>query len=265
MRIKKEQLGFKLSFEKTIIGNSSSLKETFNLINKAIQTNINVSITGETGIGKEVVAKAIHFNSDKKKKPFVAVNMGAIPKDLIESELFGHEKGAFTGADSRKIGKFEQANGGTIFLDEIAELDLTLQSKILRVLQEIEVIRVGGKEVIRINARLITATDKDLIEEVKIGIFREDLFYRIIGSPIKLPALRDRDVFILSKHFIKLFVKENQLKNISISKTPALKLSNYSFPGNVRELKSVIDLACVLCDNNEILEMKKYFQKKRSH
>ena len=256
VEVLKEQLGNKFSFEKTIIGNSSSLKETFNLINKAIKTNINVSITGETGTGKEVVAKAIHFNSDKKKKPFVAVNMGAIPNDLIESELFGHEKGAFTGADSRKIGKFEQANGGTIFLDEIAELDLNLQSKILRVLQEREVVRVGGKDIIKINARLITATHKDLKEEVKKGNFREDLFYRIIGLPINLPPLRDRDndVLILGKHFINLFVKDNKLKSISISKEAAIKLSDYSFPGNVRELKSVIDLACVLCDNYEIEE-----------
>jgi len=158
----KEQLEQKFSFEKSIIGQSEAIKNVFVKINKAINTNINVSITGETGTGKEVVAKAIHYNSDKKNKPFVAVNMAAIPKDLVESQFFGHEKGAFTGADNRSIGKFEQADGGTIFLDEIAELDLNVQSKLLRVLQEREVIRLGGKEPIKFNARLIVATHKNL-------------------------------------------------------------------------------------------------------
>ena len=160
-----EQLEQKYSFENAVIGQSASIKSVFNKINKAINTNINVSITGETGTGKEVVAKAIHYSSEKKNKPFIAVNMAAIPKELLESEFFGHEKGAFTGADSRLIGRFEQADGGAIFLDEIAELDLNLQSKILRVLQEREVIRVGGKERIKFNARLIIATHKDLAQE----------------------------------------------------------------------------------------------------
>ena len=160
-----EQLEQKYSFENAVIGQSASIKSVFNKINKAINTNINVSITGETGTGKEVVAKAIHYSSEKKNKPFIAVNMAAIPKELLESEFFGHEKGAFTGADSRLIGRFEQADGGAIFLDEIAELDLNLQSKLLRVLQEREVIRVGGKERIKFNARLIIATHKDLAQE----------------------------------------------------------------------------------------------------
>lgn len=256
VEVLKEQLEQKYSFEKTIIGQSESLKKTFILIEKAITSNINVSVTGETGTGKEVIAKAIHYNSEKKKKPFVAVNMAAIPTELIESELFGHEKGAFTGAINRKIGKFEEASGGTIFLDEIAELDLNLQSKILRVLQEREIVRVGGNEVVKINARLITATHKNLSEEVKKGKFREDLFYRIIGLPIELPPLRNRgnDTLILAKHFIDEFAKDNNFKSIGISNSAKNKLQRYNYPGNVRELKSIIDLACVMCNNNEILE-----------
>ncbi len=252
----KEQLGQKFSFEKTIIGQSDALKKTFVLIEKAIRSNINISITGETGTGKEVIAKAIHFNCERKKKPFVAVNMAAIPSELIESELFGYEKGAFTGAQSRKIGKFEEANGGTIFLDEIAELDLNLQSKILRVLQEREIVRVGGNEKIKIDARLITASHKNLLEEVKKGNFREDLFYRIIGLPIELPPLRNRgnDVLILARHFSDEFAKENKTKPLRFSNSAKDHLLKYNYPGNVRELKSVIDLACVMCDSNEITE-----------
>jgi DNA-binding NtrC family response regulator len=250
----KEKLEQKYSFEKTIVGQSAAIKSVFTKINKAVNTNINVSITGETGTGKEVVAKAIHYNSDRKNKPFVAVNMAAIPKELMESEFFGHEKGAFTGAESRKIGKFEQADGGTIFLDEIAELDLNIQSKLLRVIQEREVTRIGGKETIKFNARLIIATHKNLINEVNNGNFREDLYYRIIGLPIDLPPLRDRgnDILLLTKHFIELFIKENKLKNISIAKEAKEKLIKYAFPGNIRELKSVIDLACVMSDGKEI-------------
>jgi len=250
----KGQLEQKFSFEKTIIGQSPALKKTFALVEKAINSNINVSITGETGTGKEVIAKAIHYNSDKKKKPFVAVNMAAIPSELIESELLGHEKGAFTGASGRKIGKFEEANGGTIFLDEIAELDLSLQSKLLRVLQEREIVRVGGNEVVKINVRVIIATHKNLMNEVKAGKFREDLFYRVIGLPIELPPLRDRgnDTLILAKHFIELYCKENKLKSISISNSAKDILLKYNYPGNVRELKSIIDLACVMSNGEEI-------------
>lgn len=250
----KEKLEQKFSFENTILGQSDAIKAVFNKINKSLYTNINVSITGETGTGKEVVAKAIHYNSERKTKPFVALNMAAIPKELAESEFFGHEKGAFTGSDERVIGKFEQAHGGTIFLDEIAELDLNLQSKLLRALQEREVTRLGGKSVIKFDARLIIATHKDLKEEVKKGTFREDLYYRIIGLPIDLPPLRERghDVLLLSKHFIDLFTKENKLKTIGISKEAKDKLLKHKFPGNIRELKSAIDLACVMCDNNEI-------------
>jgi DNA-binding NtrC family response regulator len=251
----KEQLEQKFSFEKTIIGQSEAIKSVFNKINKSINTNINVSITGETGTGKEVVAKVIHYNSERKNKPFIAINMAAISKDLMESDFFGHEAGAFTGANTRNIGKFEQANGGTIFLDEIAELDLNLQSKLLRVLQEREVVRLGGTTKIKFDARLIIATHKDLAQEVKNGTFREDLYYRIIGLSIELPPLRERgnDTLLLAKYFIDLFTKDNKMKPIALPKAAKDKLLKYPFPGNIRELKAVIDLACVMCENNKIL------------
>ena len=250
----KEQLGQKYSFESSIIGQSDAIKKTFHLLQKAVNSNINISITGETGTGKEVYAKAIHFNSDRRKKPFVAVNMGAIPQELAESELFGHEKGAFTGAASTKIGKFEEAQGGTLFLDEIGELDLSIQSKLLRVVQEREVIRVGGNKPIKVDIRLISATHKNMIEEVKAGRFREDLFFRIVGLPIELPPLRDRgnDVIILAKHFIDKFAKNNQSKPLTLNEPAKTKLRKYTWPGNVRELKAVIDLACVMSDDREI-------------
>lgn len=251
----KEKLEQKYNFENAIIGQSTAIKKIFSLIEKAIKTNVNVSITGETGTGKEVVAQAIHYNSDRKKRPFVAVNMAAIPKELMESELFGHEKGAFTGAITQKTGKFEEAQGGTLFLDEIAELELSLQSKILRVLQEREVVRVGGKEKIKLDIRLITATHKNLASEVKDKNFREDLYYRIIGLPIELPPLRERenDILILAKYFIEAFAKENKNKPQVLSEDAKNKLLKYNYPGNVRELKSIIDLACVMCDGTTIV------------
>ncbi len=250
----KEELSQKFSFEKTIIGQSEKLKKVFCVMEKASKTNINISIAGETGTGKEVVAKAIHYNSERKKKAFVPVNMAAIPRELIESELFGYEKGAFTGAYARKAGKFEEANGGTIFLDEIAELDLGIQSKLLRVLQEREVVRIGGNEKIKLDIRLIVATHKNIAEEVKKGNFREDLYYRIMGLPIELPPLRERgnDILILAKHFADDFAKQNKMGPVTLSQDTKNKLLSYSFPGNVRELKAIVDLAAVMCDNNNI-------------
>jgi DNA-binding NtrC family response regulator len=256
VEVLKEQLEQKFSFEKTIIGQSQALKKIFSLVEKATQSNINVSITGETGTGKELIAKAIHFNSDRKKKPFVAVNMAAIPKELIESELFGHEKGAFTGAAGQKIGKFEDAQGGTLFLDEISEMDLTLQSKILRVLQEREVVKIGGNQITKLDIRLLSATQKNLAEEVKKGTFREDLYYRLIGLPIDIPPLRSRgkDVLILARHFVDEFCKENKMKHLTFSAASKDKLLAYNFPGNVRELKAIMDLAAVLSDGKEITD-----------
>jgi DNA-binding NtrC family response regulator len=249
------QLDQKFNFENYIIGQSEAIKKTFHLLQKAIQSNINVSLSGETGTGKEVFAKAIHFNSDRKKKPFVAVNMSAIPKELLESELFGAEKGAFTGAVQTRIGKFEEAEGGTLFLDEIGEMPLALQSKILRVLQEREIVRIGGSKTIKLNIRLITATHKNLSEEVKNGNFREDLFFRLVGLPIHLPTLkeRDNDVIILAKYFIDQYRKENSMRILKLSDTAKTKLKQYHWPGNVRELKAVIDLACVMAEDKEIL------------
>jgi len=252
----KEEIGKKYVFQNNIHGQSPAIKKTFTLIEKAIKSSINISIFGETGTGKEVVAKAIHYSGALKNKPFVAVNMAAIPSELIESELFGYEKGAFTGASGMKIGKFEEANGGTIFLDEIAELNLNLQSKILRVLQEREVVRLGGNKHISLDFRLITATHKDLQKEVMNGRFREDLFYRIMGLPIMLPPLRERgnDILILAKYFSDEFARENKCEKFIFSDEAKNKLLTYHFPGNVRELKAIVDLACVMTDTNCIEE-----------
>lgn len=250
----KEELGVKYDFDKIIKGNSPAIKKIFSLMEKATKSNITVSITGETGTGKELVAKAIHYKSDRNKKSFVAINMSAIPKELIESELFGHEKGSFTGAIARKIGKFEEANKGTIFLDEIAEMDLNVQSKLLRVLQERELERVGGNEKVKLDVRIIVATHKDLLEEVKKGNFREDLYYRILGLPIALPPLRQRenDIIILAKYFLDEYCKENKIPSCVIENDAKDKLMRHSYPGNIRELKAIIDLAAVMCENNKI-------------
>ena len=250
----KELVVKKHDFSKFIIGKSDEIQKVCALIEKASKTNITVSISGETGSGKEVVAKAIHYNSERSKKPFVAVNVAAIPKDLLESELFGHEKGAFTGAVTRRIGKFEEANNGTLFLDEIGELDINLQAKLLRVLQEREVIRVGGNEVTKVNCRIIVATHRNLMDEVQNKTFREDLYYRLIGLPIFIPPLRDRgnDIIILAKHFMDAFCKENGGAKKVLSEEAQKKLLGYPFPGNVRELRSVIELATVLADDEVI-------------
>lgn len=250
----REEVAKKYDFSNSIIGNSDAIKKTYSLIEKAAGSKITVSVTGETGTGKELVAKAIHYNSDRKKLPFVAVNVAAIPKELIESELFGHEKGAFTGADARRIGKFEQANKGTIFLDEIGEMDINIQAKLLRVLQEKEVTRVGGNQTIPIDVRIIVATHKDLNEEVQGSRFREDLYYRLLGLPISLPPLRDRgnDIILITKHIIDEFCKENTIKKVNLSSEAQKKLLGYNFPGNVRELKAIVELACVMCDNSVI-------------
>ncbi|MCK3685538.1 sigma-54 dependent transcriptional regulator [Maribellus sp. YY47] len=245
----------KYSYQNTIVGNSPATQKIFDLIEKATRTNVTVSVTGETGTGKELVAKAIHYNSERAKKPFVAVNMAAIPKDLVESELFGHEKGAFTGAAARRIGKFEEAHGGTLFLDEIAEMEISLQAKLLRALQEKEIIRIGSNQTVKIDCRIIMATNKNLLDEVKKGNFRQDLYYRLYGLPIDLPPLRDRgnDVIVLAKSFIATFCKENKLEPKTLGSSASRKLLSYPFPGNVRELKSVIELAATLADDNEIL------------
>lgn len=244
----------KYNFGKTIIGNSKQIKAVYRLLEKAAETTINVSITGETGTGKEVVAKAIHYNSSLRNGPFVAVNVSAIPRELIESELFGHEKGAFTGAMNRRIGKFEEAMNGTLFLDEIGEMDLSTQVKLLRVLQEREIVRVGGNQSIKVNCRIICATHRNLQQMVQSGEFREDLYYRLMGLPIELPPLRDRgeDVLLLAKHFMDQFAKEQRMDTKVLAEASRELLSHYSFPGNVRELKALMELAMILADDQEV-------------
>ena len=250
----REEVGKKYDFSNILVGSSKGIQDAFRLMEKAAGSQITVSVTGETGTGKELVAKAIHYNSDRRKYSFIAVNMGAIPKDLMESELFGYEKGAFTGAFSRKSGVFEDADKGTIFLDEVAELDMNMQTKFLRVLQEREIKRVGGNEVVKIDVRVITATHKNLADEVKKGNFRADLFYRLMGLPIHLPPLRERgnDIIKLARHFADEFSKANKRKKTEFTEEAIRKLMTYHFPGNVRELKAVVDLAIILSDNNKI-------------
>ena len=250
----KDAVKEKYNFRNLIKGNSREIEYVFELMDKATQTQISVSISGATGTGKELVAKGIHYNSKRNNKPFVAVNVSAIPEGLIESELFGHEKGAFTGADARKIGKFELANGGTLFLDEIADLDINLQAKLLRVIQERELVRLGGNETIPLDVRIITATHKNLNNLVNEGKFRKDLYYRLLGLPIELPPLRDRgnDVILLAKHFVNEFCRENEMESKDISEEARKLLLSYHFPGNIRELKAVMELACVMTNKNVI-------------
>jgi DNA-binding NtrC family response regulator len=244
----------KYSFRKTILGESPAIKNVYQLIEKALDTNITVTVSGETGTGKELVAKAIHYNSKRREKPFVAVNVPAIPSELIESELFGHEKGSFTGASFRRIGRFEEADGGTLFLDEIGEMEQNLQTKLLRALQEKEIVRIGSNKPVKTDCRIIAATNKNLREEVKKGKFREDLFYRLLGLPIELPSLRERssDILILASHFMEDFCRENNIPVKHLTSEAQKKLMKYSFPGNVRELKSLIELAVTLSVKEEI-------------
>jgi DNA-binding NtrC family response regulator len=244
----------KYSFRDSILGESQAIKTVYDRIEKALSTNITVIISGETGTGKELVAKAIHYNSKRKDKSFVTVNVSAIPSDLIESELFGHEKGSFTGAAYRRIGRFEEADGGTLFLDEIGEMELSLQAKLLRVLQEKEIVRIGSNKPVRTDCRIVVATNKNLKEEVKKGNFREDLYYRLLGLPIELPPLRERenDILILARYFIGKFCEENNILSKKLSVQGQKKLMSYPFPGNVRELKSVIELAVTLSATDEI-------------
>lgn len=237
-----------------IIGNSNAVLRVLKLIQKVEKNNMMVLITGQSGTGKELVAKALHYNSSRARKPFVIVNMGAIPNELVESELFGHEKGAFTDARERRIGKFEEADGGTIFLDEIGEMDLGLQAKLLRVLQEKEITRIGSNKTIKLDFRLVAATNRNLAHEVKEGRFREDLFYRIQGFLIHLPPLNERgdDIILLAKHFLREFCELNRMAQMTISKEACKFMLEYTWPGNIRELKAVIERAALMAENNFI-------------
>lgn len=237
-----------------IVGESESMKQVFSLMQKIENSDVLTLITGESGTGKEVVAKTLHYNSLRRRKPFVAINVAAIPDDLIESELFGYEKGAFTGATGRRIGKFEQANHGTIFLDEIGEVNLNVQKKLLRVLQEKKVSRLGSNKDIDLNVRVIAATNQSLGKLVKAQKFREDLYYRLQGFLIHLPPLRERgnDVIILAKYFLEDFCQSNKIKNKSFSSGTLMDLVKYPWPGNVRELKSVVERACLISEGEKI-------------
>ncbi|MCJ7498330.1 MAG: PEP-CTERM-box response regulator transcription factor [candidate division Zixibacteria bacterium] len=237
-----------------IIGTSPKMIEVFKTIMKIATTDVTVLITGESGTGKEMVAKAIHRKSLRRDNPFVTINCGAIPETLLESELFGHEKGAFTDAYAQKKGKFEYADGGTVFLDEIGELPLSLQVKLLRFLQDYKIERVGGKELIALNVRIIAATNKPLEKEVQLKKFREDLYYRLSVINIPLPPLRDRDddVIILSNAMLNMFSKEFNKINLSFSHKSILKLKEYGWPGNVRELENKIKRAVIMCQSKRI-------------
>lgn len=250
----REEVGRQFEFENAIIGESPAIQKVFSLMKKACANEITVSISGPTGTGKEVVAKAIHFNSARAKKPFVAINVAAVPEDLIESELFGHEKGAFTGAGERRIGKLEQAQKGTLFLDEIGEMSTSMQVKLLRALQERQLTRVGGSKPISLDFRLIVATHRDLAVEVEEGRFREDLYYRIFGLPISLPPLNERgqDVLLLTEHFLKGFAKRNGILVPEFTPEAKQKLLKHNYPGNVRELKAIVELATVLSEDGTI-------------
>lgn len=237
-----------------IIGQSPKMLALYDLLEKVAPTKTNVLITGESGTGKELVAKAIHFNSPRKEKPFVTLNCGAIPEALIESELFGHMKGAFTDAIATKKGLFEMADEGTIFLDEISELPLMMQVKLLRVLQDREFKRVGGTDDIHVDVRIIAATNKDLERAVKEKRFREDLFYRLNVIQIKLPSLRERreDIPVLAAHFLKRYSEELNKSITRISPEALHLLLNYEYPGNVRELQNIIERAVALGTDQEL-------------
>lgn len=237
-----------------IIGKSKGMREIYKMIRQIANSKSTVLIMGESGTGKELISRAIHYNSNRKNFPFITINCAAIPETLIESELFGHEKGAFTDAIRTKKGLFEEADGGTLFLDEIGELSLTTQAKILRFLEEKEFNRVGGSKMIKVDVRLITATNKDLTQLIKKGGFREDLYYRINVVPIILPPLRERreDIPLLVDHFIKKFNEENN-KNVKGIQPEALELMmNYEWPGNVRELENLMERVIALTSNEYI-------------
>lgn len=249
----REQIIDRNKYER-IIGESPAIFKVLRLIQKVEKTNMLALITGESGTGKELVASAIHYNSSRKNKPFVAVNVAAIPEDLMESELFGHERGAFTGADSKRIGKFEEANEGTIFLDEIGEMDVNLQTKLLRVLQESKITRLGSNKEISLNVRVIAATNKNLAQRVKDGKMREDLYYRLQGFLIHLPPLRDRgnDILLLSRSMLKTFCDTNRMPQKSFSSDALKAMMKHPWSGNVRELKAFVERAILISDNDII-------------
>ena len=237
-----------------VVGSSNRMKEIYQLLRRLAPSEINVLITGESGTGKELVARALHSFSRRSRGRFVAVNCAALHENLIESELFGHEKGAFTGASALRIGKFEYANGGTIFLDEIAEMPRSAQGKTLRVLQEREIERLGGNRAVKLDVRVIAATNGNLERNTRGGSFREDLFYRLKVAAIHLPPLRERkeDIIPLALHFLDFYARRSGNDVSSISSGARKALESYSYPGNVRELENIVQLAVVLAGDREI-------------
>ncbi len=246
-RVLKKELTKEYSFQ-NLVGNSEAMHRIYDLVKRVSQTPTNVLITGESGTGKEVVAKAIHYNGPLKDKPFVTINCGAIPEQLMESEMFGHKKGSFTGAVADKAGLFEVADGGTLFLDEVGELPVTIQVKLLRAIQERVIRRVGATEDIKVDVRICAATNRDLEEMVKEGTFRQDLFYRLNVINIRTPSLRDRrdDIPLLANHFLKKY-NDRLTKNIGAISVEAMEmLKKYDYPGNVRELENIIERTVAL-------------------
>lgn len=253
IQILKNQLKEKFKID-SFISHSPKMEDLLSVAVRAADSKATILITGESGTGKEVLAKSIHYVSPRKEKPFVAVNIPALPETLLESELFGHEKGAFTGADKAKKGRFELADGGTIFLDEIGDIPLNLQIKLLRVLQEHQIERVGATENIDIDVRIIAATHQNLEEKIKDGSFREDLYYRLNIVSLHIPPLRERreDILPLIEYFTEKYSKENNRKNLTLSKETVDSLIKYNFQGNVRELENIIERAVVLCRSEAI-------------
>jgi DNA-binding NtrC family response regulator len=250
----RQQISDRSGLGQPILGEHPTIQQLHSLIAKAARTTITVSISGETGTGKELVARAIHAQSAQANGPFVAVNMAAVPRELLASELFGHEKGAARGVVARQVGRLAEAHTGTLFLDEITDLSLALQAKLLRVLQEREVGQTGSPEQVAVDVRLVVATTRDLLAEVQAGRFREDLYYHLLGLPIALPPLRHRgqDVLLLADAFVRDFCFHNNLPLRQLSDSARDELLGHAFPGNVRELKAVVELAAVLAEGDLI-------------
>ena len=248
-----ENIQHEYSFE-NIISNDPRMHAVFKLVSKVLNNDITILITGESGVGKELVANAIHFNGRRKEKPFIIVNCASIPRELLESELFGHEKGSFTGAHQRKLGKFEVADGGTIFLDEIGEMEMSLLAKILRVIQQKEFERVGGNETLKVDVRILSATNRDLKEMVGKNEFREDLYYRLSSFPILVPSLRSRrgDIVVLVNHFVEKLNTKIGTNIKGVTKKALKYFYDYNWPGNIRELENAIERCIILTDSNEI-------------
>jgi two-component system response regulator HydG len=261
-RLKEENRALKESLGKgfntgEIIGRSRAMVELLETVAMVAPTEATVLITGESGTGKELIAGAIHFNSPRRENHFIKVNCAAITETLLESELFGHEKGAFTGADRRKEGRFKLAHGGSLFLDEISEMSVAMQAKLLRVLQEKEIQRVGGEEVIKVDVRVMAATNKDLREEIEAGRFREDLYYRLNVLTLPVPALRQRaeDIPLLAQHFLETFAEKNRKPIKGFSPQAMDRMVRYNWPGNVRELMNAVERSVILCRSEYISEV----------